>query len=42
VERYNRIIAEQFLYARTWLSEDQRRDAVEVWNNRSSDRIDRA
>ncbi|KQW17222.1 IS481 family transposase [Streptomyces sp. Root369] len=32
VERYNRIIAEEFLYARSWLSEDQRRDALGVWN----------
>ncbi|MFK0133263.1 IS481 family transposase [Streptomyces rubiginosohelvolus] len=32
VERYNRIIAEEFLYARNWLSEDQRRDALGVWN----------
>ncbi|WP_156365455.1 IS481 family transposase, partial [Sciscionella sediminilitoris] len=32
VERYNRIISEEFLYARTWTSEDQRRKALEVWN----------
>lgn len=32
VERYNRILAEEFLYARTWTSEDQRRDALAVWN----------
>ncbi|MEU6732299.1 integrase core domain-containing protein [Streptomyces physcomitrii] len=32
VERYNRIIAEEFLYARSRLSEDQRRDALGVWN----------
>ncbi|CAM5650105.1 IS481 family transposase ISNfa1 [Streptomyces purpurascens] len=32
VERYNRIIAEEFLYARNWVSEDQRRDALGVWN----------
>lgn len=32
VERYNRILAEEFLYARTWLSEDQRRAALGVWN----------
>lgn len=32
VERYNRIIAEEFLYAHTWLSEDQRRTALGVWN----------
>lgn len=32
VERYNRIISEEFLYARTWTSEDQRREALAVWN----------
>lgn len=32
VERYNRIIAEEFLYARTWTSEAQRTEAVETWN----------
>ncbi|MGW5587692.1 IS481 family transposase [Streptomyces sp. NPDC003857] len=32
VERYNRIIGEEFLYAHTWLSEDQRRTALGVWN----------
>jgi transposase InsO family protein len=32
VERYNRILSEEFLYARTWTSEDQRRDAVGIWN----------
>ncbi len=32
VERYNRIISEEFLYARTWISEDQRREALGVWN----------
>lgn len=32
VERYNRIIAEEFLYARTWTSDDERRDALAVWN----------
>jgi transposase InsO family protein len=32
VERYNRIIAEEFLYARSWVSEDQRSDALSVWN----------
>jgi transposase InsO family protein len=32
VERYNRIIAEEFLYARSWLSEEQRRGALGVWN----------
>lgn len=32
VERYNRNISEEFLYARTWTSEDQRREALGVWN----------
>ncbi|MET8567548.1 IS481 family transposase [Streptomyces sp. NPDC004783] len=32
VERYNRILAEEFLYARTWQSEDQRRQALDLWN----------
>ncbi|GLY64745.1 hypothetical protein Atai01_13640 [Amycolatopsis taiwanensis] len=32
VERYNRILAEEFLYARTWTSEHQRADALNVWN----------
>ncbi len=32
IERYNRILAEEFLYARTWTSEDERRAAIEVWN----------
>ena len=32
VERYNRILAEEFLYARTWTSEQQRADAVGIWN----------
>ncbi|WP_430335613.1 IS481 family transposase [Rhodococcus sp. ACT016] len=32
VERYNRILSEEFLYARTWTSEDQRREALGVWN----------
>ena len=32
MERYNRIIAEELLYARPYTSEDQRRRAVEVWN----------
>ncbi|MFW6723741.1 helix-turn-helix domain-containing protein [Streptomyces sp. MAR4 CNY-716] len=30
--RYNRILAEEFLYARTWHSEAERRDALGVWN----------
>jgi transposase InsO family protein len=32
VERYNRILAEEFLYARTWTSEQQRTTALTVWN----------
>jgi len=32
VERYNRILAEEFLSARTWTSEAQRADALAVWN----------
>lgn len=32
VERYNRILAEEFLYARTWTSEYQRAQALAVWN----------
>lgn len=32
VERYNRILAEEFLYARTWISEQQRATALETWN----------
>ena len=32
VERYNRILSEQFLYARTWTSENQRTEALNVWN----------
>lgn len=32
VERYNRILAEEFLYARTWTSESQRSEALKVWN----------
>ncbi|WP_433711128.1 IS481 family transposase [Nocardia sp. CA-084685] len=32
VERYNRILAEEFLYAREWTSEPQRREALGVWN----------
>ncbi|MTE17672.1 DDE-type integrase/transposase/recombinase [Streptomyces sp. TRM43335] len=34
VERYNRIISEEFLYARTWTSEDRRREALGVRNIR--------
>lgn len=32
VERYNRILAEEFLYAREWTSEHQRSAALGVWN----------
>ena len=32
VERYNRILAEEFLYARTWTSEEQRAQALRIWN----------
>ncbi len=32
IERYQRIMAEEFLYARTWTSEQQRTDALAVWN----------
>ena len=32
VERYNRILSEEFLYARTWTSESQRTEALKVWN----------
>ncbi|MDZ7918419.1 MAG: IS481 family transposase [Rhodococcus sp. (in: high G+C Gram-positive bacteria)] len=32
IERYNRIIAEEFLYARTWTSEKERSDALAMWN----------
>lgn len=32
VERYNRILAEEFLYARTWTSETQRASALQTWN----------
>lgn len=32
VERYNRILAEDFLYAREWTSEAQRSAALKVWN----------
>ena len=31
VERYNRILAEEFLYARPFTSEEQRRDALGQW-----------
>ena len=32
VERYHRILAEEFLYARVWTSEQQRTQALHVWN----------
>jgi transposase InsO family protein len=32
VERYNRILAEEFLYAREWTSETERATALETWN----------
>ncbi|GAB2766304.1 IS481 family transposase [Sinomonas soli] len=32
VERYNRILAEEFVYAREWTSEHQRTEALAVWN----------
>jgi transposase InsO family protein len=32
VERYNRILAEELLYARIWTSEAQRAAAIMVWN----------
>ncbi|GHD13964.1 hypothetical protein GCM10008096_30670 [Zhihengliuella salsuginis] len=32
VERYNRILAEEFLYARTWTSEAERAEALKTWN----------
>lgn len=32
VERYNRILAEKFLYANTWTSDDERANALGVWN----------
>ncbi|MFF1360257.1 IS481 family transposase [Streptomyces sp. NPDC058297] len=32
VERYNRILSEEFLYARVWTSEAQRAEALSVWN----------
>jgi transposase InsO family protein len=32
VERYHRILAEEFLYAHSWDSEHQRTEALHVWN----------
>ncbi|GLY19980.1 hypothetical protein Kisp01_69940 [Kineosporia sp. NBRC 101677] len=31
VERYNRILAEEFLYSRTWTSKTQRAQALQTW-----------
>ena len=31
-ERYNRILAEEFLNARTWLSDQDRSDGLAFWN----------
>ena len=33
VERYNRLMADEVLYARACTSETQRRDALQVWVN---------
>jgi transposase len=32
VERYNRILSEELLYARVWHSENERAHAIQVWN----------
>ncbi|MBY8854007.1 integrase core domain-containing protein, partial [Saccharothrix sp. MB29] len=32
VERYQRILTEEFLYAHAWTSEQHRTDALQVWN----------
>ena len=32
VERYNRILAEELLYARIWTSEAERAAAITIWN----------
>lgn len=32
VERYNRILSEEFLYARIWTSEQQREQELQTWN----------
>jgi transposase InsO family protein len=32
VERYNRILAEEFLYAHEWTSDLQRQQALQIWN----------
>ena len=31
-QRYHRILAEELHYARTWTSEHQRANAIEIWN----------
>lgn len=33
VERYNRILAQECLYARQHTSQNQRREAIAIWNN---------
>ena len=33
IERYNRLLADECLYARTYTSEQQRRQAIKVWNH---------
>jgi hypothetical protein len=38
-ERYNRILAEEFLYAREWTSEHQRSAALSVWNIHYNTRV---
>ena len=37
VERYNRILAEECLYARSYSSQQQHRDAVAAWNHHDND-----
>ena len=32
IERYNRILAEEFLYSRLWTSKAQRAEALKTWN----------
>ena len=32
IERYNRILAEELLYAHTWISEAERAAAISIWN----------
>ena len=32
VERYQRTLAQEFFYARIWPSEDQRNEAIKIWN----------